>query len=386
MVEFVTSLVVIFTAIAIAPYLSAKLRLPLIIVEIIFGIIFGRTLLNIISDEPVFELLKSFGLIYLMFLAGLDIDIESIKENLYRTAFIALASISVPFTMGAAISSHVGMHPLYLGVIFSTTSLGLILPLAKELEYRKDFFHILLGSVILVDILSMFLLAFSITWIHGDFELSFLYSLLLILLLFLIPYFINKMEDFQKRVRAWLCDEAHFEQGVRFSFALIATLVTLSGKLGFHAIIGAFIAGLIISEIMPKEKGLLERKLESFGYGFFIPLFFILVGAKVNLSAILSNVKNLEVLAIILFVGIASKVVGVGTASGVAGFSMRESLSMGFLHSARLSLIIAGVEIGSKLGLIDENLFSIFMILAMVSAILCPSVGKHLLANFDDIR
>ncbi len=379
MVELITSLVVIFTAIAVAPYFSTKLRLPLIIVEIIFGIIFGKSIFNIIPDESIFDFLKSFGLVYLMFLAGLDIDVESIKENLYRTVFIALASISVPFMMGVMISSYVNIHPLYLGVIFSTTSLGLILPLARELESNKDFSRILLRSVILVDILSMFLLAFSITWIHGDLELSFLYSLLLILLLFLIPHFINKMENFQKRIQVWLCDEAHFEQGVRFSFALIATLVTLSDKLGFHAIIGAFIAGLIISEIMPKERGLLEKKLESFGYGFFIPLFFILVGAKVNLPAILSNVKNLEFLAVIILVGIASKVVGVSIASNVSGFSLRESLSMGFLHSARLSLIIVGVEIGSELGLIDENLFSIFMILAVVSAILCPSIGKHLL-------
>lgn len=194
------------------------------------------------------------------------------------------------------------------------------------------------------------------------------------------------MENFQRRVRAWLCDEAHFEQGVRFSFALIATLATLSNKLGFHTIVGAFIAGLIISEIMPKDKGILERKLESFGYGFFIPIFFILVGAKINLPAILSNVKNLEILAVIMLVGISSKVLGVSIASGVSGFSLRESLSLGFLHSARLSLIIAGVEIGLELGLIDEDVFSIFMILAITSAIICPSIGKQILSKPLTVR
>jgi Kef-type K+ transport system membrane component KefB len=364
----------------IAPAISKKIRLPLIVVEIIMGTIFGNSFLDIISSDPIIDFFKSFGLIYLMFLAGMDVDFEKIEGYVSKTLKIAAFSILVPFAAGAMISPYIGVHPLFLGTVFSTTSIGIILPFTKEVGHKKAFAHTLLSSVVLVDILSIFLLAFSVTFIQGAFTLSFLYSSTLIIILFLIPKVIKK-GGIQTRVDKWLCDEAHFEQGVRVSFALIIALVAFSGVLGFHSIIGAFIAGLIISELTPHERSLLEKKLESFGYGFFIPLFFILVGARINLPAIFSNIKTIEVLMIIIATGILSKTIGVGLISKLTGFNIRESISLGLLHAARMSLIIAAVEIGFEIGLIGEDLFSIFVILAMISVIFTPSVAKHILST-----
>ena len=286
----------VFFIIAISPILSQKIKLPVIVIEIIFGIILGKSFLKIIPNNPIIDFFSSFGLIYLMFLAGLEIDFNEIKKNFSSTLLITLFSIAIPFATGVLISPYLGLPALFLGTILSTTSIGLILPLVCELDCNKDFLHTLLGSVILVDIIGMFLLAFSLSLLGGALKISFIYSLIAVVSLFLIPYAITHW-NIQLRIKNWESKKSNFELEVRFAFAIIFVLAAISEELGFHSIIGAFIGGLIISEILPKKNiqeriagilvpefnspvTLLERKLEGFGYGFFIPLFFIFVGFK----------------------------------------------------------------------------------------------------------
>ena len=378
----ILSLMIIFLLIIISPILSNRIRLPVIVVEIIMGIIIGESLLNIIPMNPVLDFLSSFGLIYLMFLVGLEINLREIRGHVIKTLSIAISSILIPFICGFTISYHINVDPLLLGTIFTTTSLGIILPLTRDISYSQEFNHILLVSVAIVDVISIFLLAFSLSIIEGMLEASFMYSLIAILVLFFIPTIINKMKSLglSQKIENWMLQEHHFEMGVRLAFALIVILATISWHLGFHSIIGAFIAGLIISELLP-EASLLKKKLDSFGYGFFIPLFFIIMGSKVNLPLLFSNIVNISNLLIIIIIAIISKVIGVFLASRTVGFSFRESASLGLFHSARVSLIIAAAEIGSDLGLIDESLFSILIILAVMSALIGPSIGKYLLLN-----
>ncbi len=376
------SLIVIFAAITVIPILSKKVNVPVIVLEIIFGIIIGKSLLNIVPAHPILDFFSSFGLTYLMFLAGLEVDFEVGRKYLSKTVWVALFSISIPFLSGVLLAPYAGIHPLLLGTIFSTTSLGLILPLTKELDVRARFLHILFSSVILVDIISMFILAFSLAFIQGYLKTSFIYSSVAIFLLFIIPWLINR-GNFQQKIEKWLSKKSHFEMEVRFSFALIFILAAISGHLGFHSIIGAFIAGLIISELQEtsrsaffRKKLVLEKKFESFGYGFFIPLFFVLIGAKVDIPILFSNLMNIKLLITIIVVGIVAKIIGVSSIAKIIGFNPKESISFGIFHSARLSLIIAAAEIASRSGLIDNNLFSIFVLLALTSAIFSPSVGK----------
>jgi len=364
---------------AIVPLFAKKLRLPVIVLELVIGIMLGKSMLNLIPEHAILEFFASFGLVYLMFLAGLEIDVRKIKKYFSETITLAVFSIIVPFLSGVIISPYVGVHPLFLGTIFSTTSLGIILPLVKELRGRKNYSQILLTSVLIVDILSMFLLAFSLSMIEGSLGWSYIYSLLAVLTLFVIPWLMER-KGLLSKVGDWLSEKSHFDMEVRLSFALIFLLAAVTEHFGFHSIIGAFVAGLVISELTPKSS-LLDKKLESFGYGFFIPLFFILMGSQVNLPVLFSNFGNIKILTLIIVVGLLSKIIGVSITAKFQGFNWRRSLSMGFFHSARLSLIIAAVEIGRRLGFINENLFSIFVLLAIVSALIGPSVGKYILGK-----
>jgi Kef-type K+ transport system membrane component KefB len=373
------SLIIIFVAVTIIPTVAKKLRLPVIVAEIIFGIIIGRSLLNIVPDHQAIDFFSSFGLTFLMFLAGLEIDFNEVKRNIIRTIVITAFSIGLPFYVGFRLAAVIGFdYPFLLGTILSTTSLGLILPLARELQCKETLLHTLLGSVVLVDIISMFLLGFALTITpETKINTSLFYSAGLLLVLFFLPVLVAH-KGIQDRINKWFSESSHAEIEVRLAFALIFVFGAVAEELEFHSIIGAFIAGLIISECT-QTAPMLRSKLEGFGYGFFIPLLFIIIGAKVDLPSLFANLTNILVLVIIIGLAIGAKAAGVSAASLLCGFRARESLAMGLFHSARLSLIIAAVEIARKMELMDESLFSTFVILAVVSAIFGPSVGKGIL-------
>jgi len=375
-------MVVVFAGIVLLPALAPRLHIPIIVLELLFGVIIGKSLLDIVPDNQIITFFSDFGLTFLMFLAGMEMDLSKINRVIMKTVIIiALASIIIPFVSGIAISSWVGVNPFLLGTMLCTTSLGLVLPVLRSLNLSKRNSQILLVSVIVVDILSMFILAFVLAALSGALKVRFVYSALAIIVIFLIPWIIKKRK-LRRKFTTKLWKKQYFEMEMRVAFAIIFILAATSIELGFHSIIGAFIAGVLVSEILPRAT-LQEERLQSFGYSFFIPIFFIFVGAKVNLIPVFSNLNNLAILLAIIVIGILAKVVSVATAGKLCGFSYKQSLAFGFFHTARLSLILAAADTSLKLDLIDDNIFAIFVMLAIISAVLAPSIGKYILAKRD---
>jgi CPA2 family monovalent cation:H+ antiporter-2 len=376
--ELAIPLLVVFAGIVLIPPLARKTGLPVIVVEIIFGMLIGRSLFNLIPDHEIIEFFSSFGLAYLMFLGGIETDFAKLTNRALKQALMVVAvSIAVPFVTGFLLADWVGVNRFLLGTIFCTTSLGLTLPLLKSSQFRPRFARILLTSVVLVDIVSLFLLAFVMSGVQGSITADYSYSFLIILALFFLPWLIRKRK-LRRKITLKLSKDSLFDIEVRLAFALIFILAAISAQLGFHAIIGGFIAGLIASEVLPR-KILREEKLQSFGYGFFIPMFFIFTGARVNLPGVFADVSNLIVLIVIVAAGILSKIIGVGVVAKFTGLKIRESITLGLLHSGRLSLIIAAADISIRLGLISENLFAMLIILAVVSATMAPALGRRVL-------
>lgn len=125
---------------------------------------------------------------------------------------------------------------------------------------------------------------------------------------------------------------------------------------------------MVISELTHRGS-LLEQKMMGFGYGFFVPFFFVIVGATIDLNFLVREISNITLLAILLIFGIGGKVLGVAIASKIVGFTSRESLSLGFIESARLSLVLAGATIARSVGLINDALYSILVLFAMITVI-----------------
>lgn len=371
------SLLIMFIVILGAPFLTPIIRMPVIVIEILIGILLGY--LGWVNEHPTLDFFASFGLTYLLFLAGLEVDVTLIKKRLRSTLGIAAVSILIPFTIGFLIGKWLGIPPYLFGTIFSTTSLGIVLPMTREFSERKELVQVLLGSVILIDIVSMFLLAFSLSIIDGNLSATFIYSMLAMLTLFFIPWVIN-LNNVHEWVEKILSKKIYFEREVRFAFALIFIFGAITESFGFHSIIGAFIAGLIISEITP-DSSLIEDKLKGFGYGFFIPMFFILAGTRVDIPAIFDRGPDAWSLLLILLAAILSKQVGVTLVAKIEGFSWRESFAMGTMHTARLSLIIAAAEIARQSGYIEGSIYSVLVLLAVVTSTVAPTATRWLLKS-----
>ncbi len=375
------SLLAIFAGVVFIPPLARRAGLPVIVAELLFGIILGVSLLDLVPyEEPTLQFFASFGLVYLMFVAGLETDFGTIyrEGGLRKALVVAGASLSLSFAVGAGVSYAAGVHPLLLGTIFCTTSIGLVLPLVKEVRSSKQFSQVLVGSVVLVDVLSIFLLAFVLGVVEGSVGAEFVYGLLVMLTL-LLPWILGRRRV-RSQIEKKIVEEAHFDIEVRIAFAMIFLLAAACNFLGFHAIVGAFIAGLVVSEVIPKHAQV-EEKLQSFGYGFFIPLFFILVGARVDLPELFSSARDVGILLLIVAAALLSKGIGAGVAARLTGFKSRDSLALGAFHGARLSLIIAAAEVSRELGLIGDSLFASLVLLAVISATVSPAAGKRILSK-----
>ncbi|RLI25499.1 hypothetical protein DRO57_03900 [Candidatus Bathyarchaeota archaeon] len=373
MLSEIYALALILSAVFITYIASRRFDLPVIVLEVLTGIMLGKSVLNIVSYDIWLDFLADFGLMYLMFLAGLEMGVKEFRKG---SVLLALGSLMTPFLLGALLGLFLGVPPLLLGTLLSTTSIGVVLPVLRGLTHDKDFKRLTLESAFLVDTLSMFLLTLSLETSRGTTLILLAFSLVFALTLFILPVTLRKL-NISEKMQQWSGEREHFDYEVRLCFALIAFLAVVFEILGFHMVLGSFLAGLIVSELTVKG-GALERRLSDFGYGFFIPLFFIAVGLTVNIRALIRP-EWLSMLLLLLAMGVGGKLLGVAAIGKILGLSTNAGLAMGILHSARLSLILAGAKIGLELGLLTEEVYSTIVIFAIMTVLLCPAIARRFL-------
>jgi len=364
----------------ICPLIARKTGVPCVVVEIAMGIVIGQSFLNLVQpDLPWFSFLFDFGLIYLLFLAGLEVELEFLKENFFTALLVGTAATMVPFLMGYALGMAIGVNPWLIGVVSSTTSVGVVLPTVLEMRHllevggksNPSFSDLLLGATAVSDMLSMFLLAF---FVEGS-NLS-LDTIWVLLLLFLVLYPSYKLiKAYSKLTEKVQILERRYHFSTRLSMVLMIIFAAMAEASGVHGVIGAFFAGVLVSELIYSSEYLL-RNLASFGYALFLPAFFLLTGVKVNVvDAVLKT--NLWLLPGLIILSLLGKVLGV-TVSARNVLGIKRSVVMGTIMWAKLSLVIAAAETGLRLGTIDDVLYSSLVLYSLVTAFGSPFLAKFL--------
>ncbi|RLE99056.1 MAG: hypothetical protein DRJ59_08290, partial [Thermoprotei archaeon] len=353
---------IVFLLILFSPILARLFKIPVIVIETLLGIVLGPSFLCLVREEKWLSAMALMGFIYLMFVVGLEVEVSLLKTEFLKIAAIALGSFTTPLVLGYIVALYYSLPPEFIGVSLSTTSMGVVLPTVKEFSGRKEVSKVLLGAAILVDMMSMLALAYIIEKRYLSLDKMIL-LLVSVIGLTLIIASLRKWRPAKTKLSA-LTSEHHLD--VRLCIALIFGFAVLAEFVGIHAILGAFAAGLLISELKEKVEGLVE-KLLGFGYGFFIPIFFITVGVRTNLGLVLGSIRGIEILVVLFLVGFMGKILGTSLISTLFGFTKYESLSMGFAMSARLSLIIAAAELGLAVGLISLEIYSMLVLLAIIS-------------------
>ncbi len=359
----------------IIPILSGRIGIPAVVGEIVCGILLGLLGFSIEGEEMiVIDFLASFGLIFLMFLVGLEIDFSKVEVHGAKLFIIGTFVFIVTLGISIFLTYQLG-YGFYLALVLSTTSVGLIVPTIRELGLLKsEFGQMVLISAFIADFATMLLLTvYTIQFKNGITGEMFLIALVFIL--FFAVYYVGKLAiwHYPERLSTWFKSDQPSEMGVRAAFALLLVFVAISEVADVEAILGAFLAGVMFS-ILFRGGTVLEQKLFGIGYGFLIPIFFISVGMQFDLGALAGGAIYL--VPILLVIAFVVKIVP--SLLFLVRYSVKDSISAGVLLSSRLSLIIAMAAVGLELGLIDTTMESAIILLAIITCIICPTIFRKM--------
>ena len=359
----------------IIPILSGRIGIPAVVGEIVCGIILGLLGFSIEAEGMlVIDFLASFGLIFLMFLVGLEIDFSKVEVHGAKLFIIGTFVFIVTLGISIFLTHQLG-YGFYLALILSTTSVGLIVPTIRELGLLKsEFGQTILISAFIADFTTMLLLTvYTIQFKKGITGEMFLIALVFIL--FFAVYYVGKLAiwHYPERLSTWFKSDQPSEMGVRAAFALLLVFVALSEIANVEAILGAFLAGVMFS-LLFRGGTVLEQKLFGIGYGFLIPIFFISVGMQFDLGALAGG--GIYLVPILLVIAFVVKLAP--SLLFLVRYSVKDSISAGVLLSSRLSLIIAMAAVGLELGLIDTTMESAIILLAIITCIICPTIFRKM--------
>jgi Kef-type K+ transport system membrane component KefB len=375
------SLILIASAAFLIPIVSTKVRLPAIVLEILFGVLVGPVLGIIEPGEELLGFLAELGLFLLMFLAGMELDFVRLERQgpvQLGTGVVLWACFFGAAWLGAGVLDVGGIEQqVFLALLLSASALGLVVPALRETRRSGS----RLGQVVLVtavfaEVLSLVGIVGLTVWVDGGLGWKLLAVPALLAAFGVVLVALRSTawwypERFERLFRA---DDPQ-EMGTRAALALLFVFVGLSALLEVEAILGAFLAGAMFSFVF-RDPGVLEEQLSGFSFGFFIPIFFINVGIEFPLdelgdSSVLGNA--------LLLIGVAFAVKIVPSLLMVAlRFRIRESLAAGALLAGQLSVIIALADLGLDLGLLSSGLRAGAIMLVAVSAIVSPIVFRAL--------
>lgn len=386
------SLVIVVVAAFLTPIIVNRLNinfLPVVVAEILMGIIIGNSFLNLVTKDSMLNILSTLGFIFLMFLSGLEIDFNAFKKdsrprqgeskeekkvpghlNLAMLVFglIMIVSIILAFAF-----KWFGLidDVLLMVIIISTISLGVVVPTLKEMNImRTTIGQFILLVAVLADLVTMILLTIygavnghggSTIWLTG------------ILVVFTIVFYVigvlfKRMSFLQKLMGGTT------QIGIRAVFALIILLVALAEGVGAEYILGAFLAGVVVSLLNPDEE--MVEKLDSFGYGFFIPIFFIMVGVDLNIPSLVKEPSLLIIIPILILAFIVSKLIPVFSIK--RWFDLKTTIASGFLLTSTLSLVIAAAKIAEQLKTISPETSGLLILSAVITCVFVPVIFKKL--------
>jgi Kef-type K+ transport system membrane component KefB/Trk K+ transport system NAD-binding subunit len=394
--SFVPLLVVVVLAFIVPLVLARfrRLRLPVVVGEILAGILVGDSGLKLVGHDAMLEVLALLGFAYLMFLSGLEVDFEAVlprpgtwggswRERLGNP--LSLGLLAFLLTVGIAGLAGWGLHtmdaaddPWLMALILSTTSLGLVMPVLKERGLtQQPYGQALLVAAVIADFATMLLVSVYVV-LHTQ-GLSF--EVLLVLLLFGAFGTAYRVARLARRRFPGLTllrslSQATAQIDVRGAFAIGLAFIALAEGLGVEMILGAFLGGALLSLLAERGTSDLHHKLDVFGYAFFMPIFFIMVGVRFDLASLLDSPRTLLLVPLIL--ALAYLVKFVAALVFRARYPWRHTLAAGGLLSSRLSLIIAVSAIGLELGNIDAATNSAIILVAIVTSTVSPLIFNRI--------
>jgi Kef-type K+ transport system membrane component KefB/Trk K+ transport system NAD-binding subunit len=405
-VDFTPLLVVSVLAVAVPILLHRipRVAIPIVVGEIVAGMVVGPYGLDLIpGGDAQLEFLKLFGFAYLMFLSGLEIDFDLLfrgtgprepgrlaKRLLTSPLGAAMTSFSLTLVIALAFSiwlveAELANNVWVMALILSTTSLGVVVPVLKERGLIRSAMgqYILVASVI-GDLATVMLISIYVILHTQGVTFEVLFVLVLLVATFAV-YRLAKASQRHLPLEQIVEELSHAtaQLDTRVALGLAVVFIALAQGLGVEVILGAFLAGALVSLLSAEEGSVLRPKLNAIGYGFFIPIFFIMVGVDFDLGALESRQGLILVPALVVMAYAVKLIAGLVYKPVL---SWRQVLGLGILTSSRLSLIIAVAAIGVEIEAISTTTNAAIILVAIVTVIASPVAFNRLIPAQRDAR
>lgn len=385
MPTFVSFFIILLVAV-IFSQLFSRMRIPWVVTLIVGGIFIGPSGLDLFKFDTTIDFLAQIGLVFLMFMAGLESKFSDTKNVRSKIVLTTILVGLLPAIMGIGVGYYFKSEwpaAILIGIIFMSSAIALLIPQFQSQKIiDTDLGKIIVSSAIVMDAVSLILLSLFLQITNGVFSTwNLLFYPLILAILAILMFIVPKIrwltfeEDYPE-------EQDLFEKELRFVILILIGFVVFFELIGLHAIIAGFFAGLVLSQSMKSR--ILKAKLHSIGYGFFVPVFFVVVGANTDISIFWSrgNPRALFLVLSIITCLVVSKFVSGFLSGKFGGFKTKESLFLGFAVMPQLSTSLAVAFLGFGQGIIDRDILSSIVALTIVTSILAPIaislIGKKL--------
>jgi Kef-type K+ transport system membrane component KefB len=387
-----TNLLVVVGLAFLAPLLLGlmpRLRVPAVVLEIVTGIAVGPSGLGWVqADEPV-QIMALIGLAFLLFLAGLEIDLRSLRGRTLRVAGLGF-SASIAIGLIAGLVFHAGglvRSPLFIAIVLCATSLGVVVPVLKDSgNIASGFGQLVVAAASIADfgaiiLLSLFFSGQGSTGTAGKLILIGLFAVLVIV----IGVTIRGFERSSRLAAVFVAlQDTTAQIRVRGAFVLLIGFVALADQIGLETILGAFAAGALLT-LIDRDQAMthpqLRSKLEAAGFGIFIPVFFVSSGLRFDLNALFSSPSTVARIPLFLLALLLAR--GLPAVLYRSAADRRQLLVAALLQATSLPFIVTASMVGQQLGVVSHPTAAALIAAGLVSVVVFPAAALGLL---DDAR
>ena len=387
MPEFDNLLIVAAVAF-LAPFLlglAPAIRLPAVLLEIVAGIVLGPSVLGVVEVDESVEVIAVIGLAFVLFLAGLEIDFDELRGRVLRLAlggFVLTIAIAVAVGFGLKAAGAVET-PLLVAIILCATSLGVLIPVLKDSgEISTTFGQLVVAAGSIADFGAIILLTLFFSGEGGAGATALLLGGLAALAV--VVFLGIRSAEMSTRISSNLIrlQDTTAQIRVRAAVLLFIGFAAVAENLGLEAILGAFIAGAIVS-LLDRDEAMthpeFRHKLDAIGFGFFIPVFFVSSGVRYDADALFADASNLVMLPIFLAALVLTRGLPALLYRPVLG--TRRTIAAGLMQATSLPFIVAATAIGLELELIDAAESAALVGAGLLSVLLFPLVSLALLRD-----
>lgn len=378
MQELIPFFLVFFTAVFFSEVFK-RLHLPWVVALILGGIVIGPFGFGFLELNTTIEFIGQIGLVFLMFMAGLETELSIFKQARKDVFIISVLNGLIPFLSGFIVGHLLGLEfqtSLLIGIIFISSATAVVIPVFESIGLMKARLgKTIMASVIVQDVFSLVLLSIFLQKVSPTSSIPLpLFLLLLVGTFLLFRFLIPKIQWLFLLGKNKIGDV--FQQELRVVFTILIGVVIAFELIGLHAIIAGFIAGLILSDVVNTQS--LKDKIKVISYGFFIPIFFVVLGAKTDISVFAETKTTIFLTALIVFVSVLSKLSSGWISGIVLKYRNYSSALIGFSTIPSLSITLAVAFTGVELGILSVQLSTAFVILSLVTVFVSPIMVRFL--------